>query len=331
MKNSDDAQNTNLHWSQQKEQAVGYWQIKLLLILFRLFPIIILRILAFPVGFFYFLFSKKARTESKRFLKKAAPFVNDPVMAKKCRSPLGPLRHIISFSLTVVGKIESWGGKLQLNKFTYQDGDIFGLRGDLESGKGVFLITSHLGTVELLRGLASFNRISVSLKVPFTAVLDTNVTRNFTRMMRELNPDFVDIIGVNEIGPDTAILLEERLAAGGIVTIAADRTDANRAEKNLLIPFLGEEAPFSSGVFYMAALMKAPVYFMFAMRRGDLSIRPEYDVYVHKSTLPLECSRKERFQKSADLAAAFAALLESYCKERPFQWYNFYDFWSKEV
>jgi predicted LPLAT superfamily acyltransferase len=47
-----------IHWSRQKEQA-SYWHIKFLLILFKIFPVIILRIIAFPVGFFYFLFSKK--------------------------------------------------------------------------------------------------------------------------------------------------------------------------------------------------------------------------------------------------------------------------------
>jgi len=78
------------------------------------------------------------------------------------------------------------------------------------------------------------------------------------------------------------------------------------------------------------------VYFIFALRRGDLSIRPEYDMHVHKSSLspdslPPDSARKERLRLSASLANDFANLLENYCKERPFQWYNFYDFWLKEV
>jgi predicted LPLAT superfamily acyltransferase len=77
--------------------------------------------------------------------------------------------------------------------------------------------------------------------------------------------------------------------------------------------------------------MKAPVYCVFALRRGDLSLKPEYDIHVHKSTISFECSRKERFNQSSLLARSFAALLENYCKKNPFQWYNFYDFWSKEV
>jgi predicted LPLAT superfamily acyltransferase len=325
---------TSLHWSQHKEKAAGYWHIKLMLILFRLFPVVILRVIAFPVGFFYFLFSKRARIESARFLQKAAPFVEQSKTAKRCRSPFGPLRHIVSFSLTLVEKIQSWGGKFQFKNIHFQDDDVEELIRELENGKGVFLITSHIGNIELLRGLASFNRTGVSRKTPMTAVIDMKVSENFSRMLKELNPQSsFDILSASEIGPHTAIILEDQLASGTIVTIAGDRTSANSGgqEKKFMIPFLGEDAPFSPGIFYLAVLMKAPVYFVFALRRGDLSIKPEYDMYVHKSALSSECSRKERLAQSSLLANSFASLLENYCKKNPFQWYNFYDFWSKEV
>jgi predicted LPLAT superfamily acyltransferase len=327
---------TPLHWSQHKEKAAGYWHVKLLLVLFKLFPVVILRIIAFPVGFFYFIFSKKGRTESKRFLQKASPFVTQHSIVKKCRSFFGPLRHIVSFSLTLVEKLEAWGGKFQFKKIHFQNDDVEELIHELDNGKGVFLFTSHIGNIELLRGLASFDRTGVSRKTPVTAVIDTKVSEKFTRMLKELNPKSgMDIINAAEIGPHTAAIMEEKLAEGGIVTIAGDRTTANNNAgspgKNIIIPFLGEDAPFSPGIFYLAALMKAPVYFVFALRRGDLSIKPEYDMYVHKNRISLECSRKERFNQSSLLARSFAALLESYCKETPFQWYNFYDFWAKEA
>jgi predicted LPLAT superfamily acyltransferase len=330
---------TPLHWSQHKEKAAGYWNVKLLLILFKLFPVVIMRVIAFPVGFFYFLFSKRGRAESRRFLQKAAPFVEQSETAKKCLSPFGPLRHIISFSLTLVEKIQAWGGKFQFKNIHFQNDDVEDLIQELENGKGVFLITSHLGNIELLRGLANLNRTGVSRKTPITAIIDTKVNENFSRMLKELNPqsDF-DIINAGEIGSHTAIMLEDKLASGTMVTIAGDRTAArshaaggNTKGENFMIPFLGEEAPFSPGIFYLAVLMKAPVYFIFALRRGDLSIKPEYDMHVHKSALSRECSRKERLDRSSILAQSFTGLLERYCKETPFQWYNFFDFWFKEA
>ena len=329
MKNNEEAP---LHWSKHREQTAGYWHVKFLLILFRLLPVIVLRILAFPIGFFYFLFSKKGRNESKRFLHKAAPLADDRPTAKKCLSPFGPLRHIVSFSLALVEKLETWGGKFPFKAVHFQDDDIGELVRDMENGTGTFVITSHLGNIELLRGLAGHKKTGVSRNVPVTAVIDMQVSQQFTRMLKELNPQSgLDIIGAQDIGAHTAVLLEEKLAAGEMVTIAGDRTSAGGAGKNLLIPFLGESAPFSPGAFYLAVMLKAPVYCIFALRRKDLSLLPQYDMYVHKSRLSPDCTRKERYARSSELAQSFAALLEGYCKKHPFQWYNFYDFWAKEV
>ena len=319
-----------LHWSRQKEETSGYGSLKFLLALFRVLPVIMLRILAFPVGLFYFIFSKRSRIESRRFLRKAALFTADPGIAKKCLSPLSPLRHVISFCLAVVEKLQSWGGKFPLSGIYYQDDDIDRLIDDLENGRGAFLIASHLGNMELLRALVNFDRTRVSRKIPITAIHDMKVNQNFSRMIRELNPDFaMDLISAGEIGPDTAVLLEEKIAAGGIVTVTGDRTTTGSFEKNILIPFLGGDAPFSPGPFYLAILVKAPIYFVFTRRRGDLSLKPEYDMYVHKIAVPPELSRKERAGLSLELTRSFASYLEGYCKQTPFQWYNFYDFWSK--
>ena len=317
-----------LHWSQHSEEAAGYWQLKFLFILFKIFPVIILRVIAFPVGFFYFLFSKRARAESGRFLHKAAPFIEDPCIAKKCLSRFGPLRHIISFSLAVVEKLQTWGNRFPLQNIHYQDDDIQELIRELENEKGVVLVFSHLGNAELLRGLLSFGRIRVSRKIPFTAILDMKVNAHFSRILKELNPQAdMDVITADNIGPQTMVLLEEKIAAGGMIVFTGDRNSVDG--KNLMIPFLGKEAPFPSGIFYMTALINAPVFFVCALRRKELSLKPEYYMHVHKSPLSFDCSRKERHKRSSLLADSFAAFMENYCKEQPFQWYNFFDFWQE--
>jgi len=318
-----------LHWSRHHEQAAGYWQLKWLLFLFRLFPLLILRIIAFPVGFFYFLFSKKGRIESRRFLEKIAPLISDPKLAKKCSSRFGPLWHIISFSLAMIEKLQAWDGKFPYKDIHFHD-DMVELIRELKSGTGVFLIFSHLGNTELMRGLFNSGQTGVSRNIPVVSIMDVNVTAHFRRMLKELNPQSaMDIVGVDEIGPETVFILEEKLASGGVVAITGDRTSSNGDGKNVKIPFLGKEAPFPSGVFYMAALMEAPVYCIIGLRRRDFSLKPEYDIHVHKGPLSFASSRKERFKRSSLLAASFVAYLESYSKEHPFQWYNFFDFWQE--
>jgi predicted LPLAT superfamily acyltransferase len=149
-------------------------------------------------------------------------------------------------------------------------------------------------------------------------------------MIQELNPQSVlSAIGVNEISPHTAILLQDRIAAGELVVIAGDRTSAHAQDKYFMFPFLGEDAPFAQGAFFLAALLGAPVYFIFGLRRRTFSLKPEYNMHVHRSKLSFDCPRGERNQRIKELAGSFAAILEGYCKQQPYQWYNFYDFWAK--
>ena len=316
------------HWSKQREKASG-WQLNFLLFLFKIFPVFILRIIAFPVGFFYFLFSRKARFESKRFLKRAAQFIEDPKLAEKCASPFAPLKHIISFSLTLIEKTQGWGGRFPLKNIHFNNDDIYNLIDELDNGKGAFLVFSHLGNSELLRSFLNSDKTGVSRKVPATAIMDVNVTAHFVKMLKKLNPQSsVDIICTDDIGPQTAILLEERLSSGGVVLIAGDRTSAS-GNANIMLPFFGKEAPFHSGVFYLLSLIKYPVYFVFGLRSGCLSLKSRYNMYVHKSDISFDCPRKERIQRSNDMALVFVSLLESYCKKFPFQWFNFFDFWQE--
>jgi len=325
---STNAVSQSNHWSKQREKAAG-WELKFLLFLFKIFPAAILRFLAFPVGFFYFLFSGKARRESKRFLQRIAPFIDNKKTAKKCRSPFAPLRHIISFSLSLIEKVQGWGGRFSLKNIQFQNDDADDLIAGLESGKGAFLIFSHLGNSELLRSFLNSGRTEVSRKIPATAIMDIKVTAHFIKMLKKLNPQsIVDIICADEIGPQTAILLEERLSGGGVVLIAGDRTSAS-GSGNITIPFFGKEAPFPSGVFYLLSLINYPVYFIFGLRERCLSLKSKYNMYVHKSDISFDCSRKERIQRSNILASSFVSMLEGYCKKYPFQWFNFFDFWHE--
>ncbi|MDR0553888.1 MAG: hypothetical protein LBG76_03695 [Treponema sp.] len=326
-----------LHWSERREAALGYWQLKLLLVLFHLIPVFLMKLLAFPVGFCYWLFAAAARRDSRRFLRRVATQVDatqvdstqvDSTQAAS-KGSLSSVRHFQAFSITLIEKIEVWGGKVPFDRIHFQGDDIGELIAALERGEGALLICSHLGNTELLRGLAGFNRTGVRREVPVTSITDLRVNAHFSRMLRELNPgSTLRVINAAEIGPDTIILLQERIARGELVVIAGDRTSEHTRDRCFFFPFLGDPAPFGYGAFLLAALLKAPVYFVFALRRGDLSLTPDYEMHVHKSPLSFNCPRKEREERIRELARSFAARLEEYCKERPYQWYNFFDFWA---
>jgi predicted LPLAT superfamily acyltransferase len=70
--------------------------------MFRIFPVILLRLAAYPVALVYWIFSKTARDSSRFFLARAAACL------KKEGKKFSPrvFRHILAFSLTVVEKKE---------------------------------------------------------------------------------------------------------------------------------------------------------------------------------------------------------------------------------
>jgi predicted LPLAT superfamily acyltransferase len=312
---------SDTHWSQRGEKAAGYWQFSLIKWLFRFFPVIILRLLAFPVGFFYFLFSPDARENSKIYLRR---------LAAETGKKYSPLKHIISFALELVEKVEAWGGKAFFKRIHYQDDDINNLIDDLEAGRGVMLLGSHLGNMEFIRALAGLNRTGLKRAVPVNAIVDIGVTLHFDRLIRELNPGAAfRVINARDMGPETMVLLQERLAAGELVAMAADRTAPGAVSRQLRIPFLGEDAPFPYGPYFIAALLGAPLYAVFALRQKDLGLSSRYEMRLHRCPLSLDCGRREREGRIVELVRWFAALLERYCKLRPYQWYNFFDFWAQ--
>jgi predicted LPLAT superfamily acyltransferase len=310
------------HWSTQKEEAAGYWTLAFLLFIFRLLPIIVLRILCFPVGFCYFLFSKQARKHSQLYLRRLSLAANS---GKKFSS----LKHIIAFSLSLIEKLEAWSGKVSFNRIHFQDDDIPDLLQHLEHREGAFLISSHLGNMEFIRALADFNRTGISREVPVSAIVDFAVTAHFNRMLRKFNPNSVTrIISARELGPQTAILLQEKISAGELVVIAGDRTSANMGSRYLSFPFLGSEAPFPYGPFFLAAISEAPVYAVFAVRQKDISLSSHYDLHIHQSPVSFDCPRSQRENRIGELVNWYISLLERYCKDHPYQWYNFYDFFK---
>jgi predicted LPLAT superfamily acyltransferase len=320
------------HWSEQKEK-VGRWHIAWFYFAIKVFPSIIVSLISYIVGFCYFLFSKKSRTESRRFLDRFESYKNASGGRKMKR--LSALKHIMAFSLTVVEKTQAWGGKIPFKRISFQDDDITDLITGLEQEKGAVLLCSHLGNAELLRALADYSQTGVSRDVPVTSILDLEVTQHFDRLLSTLNPRAsLNIINARNINPGSIIVLKEETEKGGLAVIAGDRTSSQNRENVFSLPFLGEAASFPRGPFFLSALLEAPVYAVFALRRKDLSPIPDYNMHVHLlgscEQSEKAVSRRDRSKMAESWARQFAALLEGYLLDHPYQWYNFYNFWYKQ-
>jgi predicted LPLAT superfamily acyltransferase len=316
---------TSLHWADEKEQVHSNRPIKLLFKLVAYLPLPLVNILVYPVGFFYLLFSSRARTECILYQRQLIAYTH----GEKIKRP-APLSQIISFSLCILEKIEGWSHKMSLDNIVFQHDDVDQLRKQLAQGKGALLIGSHLGNIEMLRSLAIHNETGVGRSIPVTIIMELKSTETFNKTMQELDPGVsMNIVNSAEIGPDTICLLMDRLEAGGMVVIAGDRTSAKARGRVIVNKFLGKDAAFPYGTFVIASLLNVPVYFFFAVRQKNFEFRSKYNMYVNRSSVTFEgCSRSEKEVRIRELCREFVGQLEKYCIEYPFQWYNFYNFWA---
>ncbi|GHV83857.1 hypothetical protein AGMMS50212_11970 [Spirochaetia bacterium] len=310
------------HWAAQREKTLGLWQLKLVLLFVKFLPPSFCRACAFIVSFFYFCFSKKVRIESRRFFKYVTLFTN----SKERHSVY---KHILSFSLTLIEKIETWSGREDTVDIEYQNDDIYDLVQNLENKKGALLICSHIGNSEMLRACACLNKTAVSHQFPIVSITYFSVTPYFNQILKKINPASNNqLISADEINPGTLITLSATIEKGGLVVIAGDRTPVSSNDRTLEFSFLGKKASFPLGAFLIASLLDAPTYFIFALRKDISLATPLYRMNVHKSKISFDCGRNERKTRINELAGNFVSYLEEYCTKEPYQWYNFYDFWA---
>ncbi|MBD5411726.1 MAG: hypothetical protein HDR51_03140 [Treponema sp.] len=314
-----------LHWSEEKEAVSSSKPLKLLFILFLHLPQIVILSLIYPIGFFYLLFSKRARCEARNYQKQLCAFLKE---SGKSKIRISPYTQIVSFCLCVAEKMMGWLGKVQYNELITHNDDLQELIDQLEQKKGAIIIGSHLGNIDLLRSLSSFNRTGVNREIEVTIIMEVSTSEQFTKTLKEINPKYTaNIISPENITPETAILLQEKLDSGGLLVYTGDRTSARNRTRIFREKFLGKNADFPYGVFMMPAILHAPTYFMFALRTKNATLHPKYNMFIEKSKTNFNCTRNERNIKIHELALEFVKKLEKYCIEFPYQWYNFYNFW----
>lgn len=227
-------------------------------------------------------------------------------------------KHFLTFSRTIVDKISVWTGDMTVGDVrTHTDP----LREWLKNKKGAVLFSAHLGNVEVMRAVAKHTGIA-----SVSALMFTKNAARFNRILEELNPESrVRIVSADSISVETAIDLEQRIEAGECVAIMADRVSATAPDRSVTVSFLGSRAKFPEGPFILASLMACPVFFCSSTQTPG-----GYEIEITKFADKILLPRAERRRAIEQFAQQFAEILENLCLEHPYQWFNFYEFWSKE-
>lgn len=264
------------------------------------------RLLLYPICVYFLLFSPASRAGSKKFLRKV--LAREPGLADA-------FRHCHTFAATLLDRVFLFNDQYSRFDVRVHGEDI--LRDMTASGRGCFLLGAHMGSFEIIRALGRCNTAArISL------VMYAENARKFNSALAAVNPDLgLQVIELGKI--DSMLKVETALNCGEIVGMLGDRTFQD--EGTATCRFLGEEAEFPSGPFRLAALLRRPVVLMFGLYRGG----NRYDVFFERLIDTWPASRAERDRALAAGQRNYVARLEHYCRDAPYNWYNFYDFWRQ--
>jgi predicted LPLAT superfamily acyltransferase len=179
---------------------------------------------------------------------------------------------------------------------------------------GCILLGAHFGSFEAARALG---RRHADFKI--SLVMYEENARKIKSVLTAIDPELArDVISLG--ASDSMIRVGDRLERGDVVGILADRSIAGEATQRL--PFLGNPAAFPQGAFRMAALMRCPVVLMMASYRGGRRYDLVFEALIDAAPPGGRAAQVEEAMRR------YVERLEHYCREAPFNWFNFYDFWA---
>ena len=306
------------HWSRTQERGTVLG-IKLLLTIYTLLGRGVFNLILRGVMRYYHLTGKRARNASEQYLFQLKAYAEQQNI--ELPAELTSYNHLLSFGHTMLDKLAAWKGDFSVDNLTIHGQDQF--ENMVANQQGVLILGSHLGNIELCRALG---RRHSNIKI--NALVFTEHAERFNSVMKAVNPQSdLNLIQVTSMGPDTAILLQQKLEQGEWIVIVGDRTSTSKESRSVWAEFLGKEAPFPQGPFMLASVLKAPVFLLFGLR-DDSQVKPHFNVYFEHFSDRIELPRKTREQSLKQVVQQYADRLQHYTLKAPLQWYNFFNFWT---
>ncbi len=302
------------HWSEITERGSAFG-LMLLLQTYKLLGHRFCSVIVAVVVAYFFISNTKSRRASLKYLNKV--YQSGQSSLTSAPNLWTSYKHFLNFGMSSLDKIASWTGKIKRGNVEFNHSQI--LIDHALNKQGAVIISAHLGNIELSRALAE----NID-EVTMNALVFTRHAEIFNNTLNKINPDYkTHLIHVNNMGPETSIMLKNKIDAGEMVVIMGDRTAVNSASRNCEIDFLGESALFSQGPVILASLMKCPVYLMLCIKEPD-----GYHIYLESISDIIHLSRKNRQQDIKKYIQIYASRLEHYCQRTPLQWFNFFDYWE---
>jgi predicted LPLAT superfamily acyltransferase len=225
---------------------------------------------------------------------------------------LSVFRNYYAFGQVLIDKVAILAG--MTDRFTF---DFDGEKHIRDMDQGGIIVSAHVGNWEAAGNL--LNRISI----PFNIVMYDEEHQKIKKYLEGVMKD--KQVKVIVLKNDFSHLIEIRkaLEARELIILHGDRFV--EGSKYLIGEFLGAEAKFPEGPFYLAARFQAPVIYAFAMKEG----KRHYHFYATPATLYKHEDIRHIEQSSLNqMLKDYIKELEKVISKYPLQWFNYYNFWD---
>lgn len=258
------------------------------------------------IAAYFALFAPAVRRASRRYLARVLP-----------RPPRWSdvYRHVLAFASTIHDRIYLLNSRWDDFEIEIQGGEA--IVQACADGHGLLLMGAHLGSFEVMRSVGR-NRGGYAVSM----LMYQENARKINAALAAINPAAVqDIIPLGHM--ESMIQAQARIEEGHLVGMLADRGLGGDPAR--LVDFLGAPAAFPLGPWRMAAMLRRPVLLMTGLYLGGKRYRIQFQALA-------DFSGVDRAGRDAAMTAAqdrYVALLEEHCRQAPYNWFNFFDFWHR--
>jgi predicted LPLAT superfamily acyltransferase len=263
------------------------------------------RLLLHPIALYFVLTSGAARTASRAYLARALQ-----------RTPTwrDEYQHIFHFAAITLDRIYFLNNRSELFDLQIKDEENGALT-RASSGVGMFLMGAHFGSFESVR-LTGRQYPDLNMVL---LMYEENAVK-IQGMMAAINPDaHQEIVALGKA--NSMLKVRDHLQQGHLIGILADRSISEDATHS--VNFLGEHAPFPTGPFRLAAMLRHPVFMMVGLYHGANRYEVCFELIADFSVVP-----ENREQAVIKAVERYAERLAHFCRIAPYNWFNFYDFWQ---
>ena len=293
------------NWYNIREQSAGKWRLETLWIVYKIFGIKFLKFVLWFVCWFILPFAKNARKSSKKYVN----ILNEyQIKSGYKKTKFSAFSHIYTFACAIMDKMAASCDTRKKIKFAvHKNADWVNFQKHMENNRGVFLICSHLGNIEVLSAFPD----KTNKKMHAFMQISQNSTFHKFMMRHKISKNTV-IYPTENINIGIAGEMYDNLQNGDLVMMAGDRTSPTSPQKYETVQFLGVNCRFPIGTFKFARSQSHPIFTICVMKiRGE-----KYGIYV----------KEIKSENISDMVQEYAKFLEKLVLIYPKQWFNFFDF-----